>query len=69
MSEEFCLSNKFIEHGALIEMEVYPTKKFVSEEQVKEFIRILKENLGNDCTDCNNWNINFIDKLAGPKLT
>ena len=33
--------------------------------QDKEFIRLLKEGLSNDCTDCNNWNVKLIDKLTG----
>ncbi len=60
MEEEFNLSK----HERHSEMgEVYYPKC-----NVKEFIKRLKEGLGNDCSDCNNWNLKFIDKKAGDKL-
>jgi hypothetical protein len=40
---------------------------YFKEEDVKEFIRLLKKDLGNDCTFWNN--IRLINKLAGSKLT
>lgn len=64
--EEFNLSNKIIEIDE--NKHIDGAVSIIGSGDVKEFIRRLRENLINDCQDCHNWNLRFIDKLAGEKL-
>jgi len=63
MTEEFNLSEKIIAGD-----DTEWNNGYIPALDVKEFIKRLKQDLGNDCTDCNNWNIRLIDKLVGDKL-
>ena len=76
MVKEFCLSNKIFELSNIkINGELYTNytksggSKFIRPEDVKEFIRKLKEEFDTIKNDNDRlwWN-NFIDKLAGKQL-
>ena len=61
--EEFCLSN--------LEMTDKHGSKYLYSEQVREFIKRLKEEIRNGdlyrCVNCKS-NLKFIDKIAGDSL-
>lgn len=74
MTEEFCLSKKIREYNDLINMNIYPNRGFISAENVKEFIRLLKKEIAEYKKDPDfdffesNRIENVLDKLAGEKL-
>ena len=69
MKTEFNLSARILEEGDI--WDNGGTKEFCLKiEDVKEFIRLLKENISNECKGCleHPTTIDFIDKLSGDKL-